>query len=221
MTLQGKVVGFGMCASHCNLERALGALEQLVQTGAEVIPILSHNTVNTATRFGSGLDWVRRTEEITGRPVLRDIPEVEPFGPKKTLDVMAVVPCTGNTLAKLANAITETPVAMAVKATLRNGRPVVLAVTTNDGLGLNAKNLGLLLAARGFYFVPFGQDHPFTKPTSIEADFDLLIPTIEAALEGRQLQPLLIDRQALERVTPAAVPNPVGAPVLRDVPCTT
>lgn len=191
--LAGRRIGFAMAASHCNLARAVKAMEQVVAEGAEVIPIFSHNVQTTETRFGTPDDWAREVERITGRRPLTTIPEVEPFGPRKEVDCTVVCPCTGNTLAKLATAINDTPVCMAVKATLRNQRPVVLAITSNDVLGMNARNLGFLLAAKGFYFVPFGQDNPQTKPTSVDARIEeFLVPTIAAALEGRQVQPLLL-----------------------------
>lgn len=191
--LAGRRIGFAMAASHCNLDRAVKALEQVVAEGAEVIPVFSHSVQTTETRFGTPDHWAAEVERITGRRPLTTIPEVEPFGPRQEVDCTVVCPCTGNTLARLANAINDTPVAMAVKATLRNQRPVVLAITSNDILGLNARNLGILLAARGFYFVPFGQDNPATKPTSVDARIEeFLVPTIAAALEGRQLQPLLL-----------------------------
>lgn len=192
MKLAGKRVGFAMTASHCSLERALTTLAEVVDSGADVVPIISANTAGINSRFGQGDDWVRRAEIITGKTAVRTISDAEPFGPQKLLDVLLVLPCTGNTLAKLANAITDTPVAMACKAHLRNGRPVVLAVTTNDGLGMNASNLGVLLASKNFYFVPFGQDNPISKPTSLEANFSLAVPALEMALEGRQIQPLLV-----------------------------
>lgn len=191
MPLSGKVIGFGLSASHCNLEKAMAAVQSVRDAGARVVPVLSYNASTVETRFGKPEDWMTALEQITGERPKSTIPEVEPFGPQKLLDAMVVLPCTGNTLAKLANAITESPVHMAAKSTLRNSRPVILAVTSNDILGLNAKNLGILLAARHFYFVPFGQDNPFAKPTSVEAHFDLVAPTVVAALEGRQLQPLL------------------------------
>lgn len=191
-SLAGKTIGFGMCASHHNRAKAMHALAAVVAAGARAVPILSENAQSTATRHGSGEDWVNEAREITGERPLRTIPEVEPAGPQKWFDAMVVLPCTGSTLAKLANAITESPIHMGVKATLRNGRPVVLGIATNDALGLNARNLGVLLAARHFYFVPFGQDDPAAKPTSCEARFELIVPTLEEALRGRQLQPLLV-----------------------------
>lgn len=191
--LAGKRLGVAMAASHCNLARAMKQLEVLVAEGADIIPIISANVRTTTTRFGDPDHWITQIERITGKFPLSSIPEVEPFGPKVQLDCLAVMPCTGNTMAKLANAINDTAVTMAAKAQMRNHRPVVLAVTTNDGLGMNARNLGTLLAARNVYFVPFRQDNPLGKPTSIDADVEgYLVPTILAAMEGRQIQPLLL-----------------------------
>ncbi|MFZ5813754.1 MAG: dipicolinate synthase subunit B [Bacillota bacterium] len=191
--LAGRRIGVALSASHCNLDRAMVQLKRLVAEGAELIPIISANVRSTETRFGRPDDWITQIEQICGRHPLMSIPEVEPFGPKIQLDCLIVMPCTGNTMAKLANAINDTPVCMAAKAQMRNHRPVVLAVTTNDGLGMNARNLGALLVARNIYFVPFRQDNPAGKPTSIDADIENhLIPTVLAAMEGRQIQPLLL-----------------------------
>lgn len=191
--LAGRKIGFAMAASHCNLERAARALAQVAAAGAEVIPILSHSVQTVTTRFGGPEKWLEQVRAISGREPLTTIPEVEPFGPRQEIDCMVVCPCTGNTLAKLANAVNDSPVCMAVKATLRNGRPAVLAITSNDILGLNARNLGTLLAAKCIYFVPFGQDNPLGKPTSCDARIEeYLVPSIAAALDGRQLQPLLL-----------------------------
>lgn len=191
--LTGKRIGVALSASHCNLARAIAQLRVLRDEGAEIVPVISTNVRTTETRFGKPDDWITQIEQICGRHPLMTIPEVEPFGPRIQLDCLVVMPCTGNTLAKLANAINDTPVCMAAKAQMRNHRPVVLAVTTNDGLGMNARNLGALLVARNIYFVPFRQDNPTGKPTSIDADIETyLLPTILAAMEGRQLQPLLL-----------------------------
>lgn len=192
-TLAGRRIGVAMAASHCNLARAMKQVQVLVDEGADLIPIISQNVRSTETRFGKPDDWITQIEQITGKYPLSSIPEVEPFGPKIQLDCLVVMPCTGNTMAKLANAINDTPVCMAAKAQMRNHRPVVLAITTNDGLGMNARNLGTLLATRNLFFVPFRQDNPTGKPTSIDADVEgYLLPTIEAAMEGRQVQPLLL-----------------------------
>lgn len=191
--LAGKTIGVAMAASHCNLDRAMTRVEALVAEGARVIPIFSANVQTTATRFGEPDQWHSRALTITGQEPLTSVPEVEPFGPKRTLDCLTVMPCTGNTLAKLANAINDSAVTMAAKAQMRNHGPVVLAITTNDGLGLNARNLGALLVARNIYFVPFRQDNAQGKPTSLDADIETyLIDTILAAMEGRQVQPLLL-----------------------------
>lgn len=171
----------------------MAQLRLLVDEGAEVIPVISTNVRSTETRFGTPDDWITKIEAITGRRPLSSIPEVEPFGPKVLLDCLVIMPCTGNTMAKLANAINDSPVTMAAKAQMRNHRPVVVAVTTNDGLGMNARNLGALLSSRNIFFVPFGQDNPAGKPTSIDADIEqFLLPTILEAMQGRQLQPLLL-----------------------------
>lgn len=191
--LTGRRIGVAMSASHCNLARAMTQLQVLVDEGAELIPIISSSIRTTETRFGSPDDWITQIERISGRRPLMTIPEVEPFGPKVKLDCLLVMPCTGNTLAKLANAINDTPVCMAAKAQMRNHRPVVLAITTNDALGMNARNLGALLGARNLYFVPFRQDNPTGKPTSVDADVEqYLVPAILEAMEGRQVQPLLL-----------------------------
>ncbi len=196
MELAGKRVGFALTGSHCTLARMLPQISRLMSEGAEVIPILSPAVATLDTRYGTAAAWREQIRAATGREPLTSFPEVEPIGPQRLLDVLVIAPCTGNTLAKLANAITDTPVLMAAKAQLRNGRPVVLAISTNDGLGLNARNLGVLLATRNIYFVPFGQDNPQGKPNSLDADERLLIPAVLEALEGRQLQPLLIARPA-------------------------
>ncbi len=194
MSLHGKRVGFALTGSHCTLDRAFPEIERLVAEGADVTPIVSEAVSTTETRFGAPESWLGRLHQVTGKRPLKRIAEVEPIGPERLLDVMVVAPCTGNTLAKLANAITDTPVVMACKAHLRNQRPVVLAISTNDGLSASAKNLGLLLNMRHIYFVPFGQDNPDAKPNSLDSDLTLLVPAIEAALSGRQLQPILVQR---------------------------
>jgi len=194
LTLTGKTIGFGLTGSHCTLSRVFVLLEELVRLGADVVPVVSEAVATTATRFGTPDDWLGELRRVTGKEPLRTISEVEPFGPEKRLDIMVVAPCTGNTLAKLANGITDTPVTMACKAHLRNQRPVVLSISTNDGLGMNARNLGVLLNTRHVYFVPFGQDNPEVKPNSLDSDLGQLVPAVEAALEGRQVQPLLVRR---------------------------
>lgn len=194
MVLAGRRIGFALTGSHCTLARIVPEMRRLVDEGAEVVPILSPAVATVDTRYGTAACWREEVEKIAGRRSLTSFPEVEPIGPERLLDILVIAPCTGNTLAKLANAITDTPVLMAAKAHLRNGRPLVLSISTNDGLGLNARNLGVLLATRNIYFVPFGQDNPKVKPNSLDADEGQLLPTVLAALEGRQLQPLLICR---------------------------
>jgi len=192
--LVGKKIGFVLTGSHCTMSRVLPQVARLISEGADVTPILSPAVATSDTRYGKAAELRLQLAATTGREPWTAFTEVEPSGPKKLFDVVVVAPCTGNTLAKLANGITDTPSTMAVKAHLRNGRPVVIAVSTNDGLGANARNIGQLLNAKNFYFVPFGQDNPFEKPYSLEAKLELLTETIEQALIGRQLQPVLIER---------------------------
>lgn len=192
--LQGKTIGFGLTGSHCTFEETMPQIKRLVDAGARVIPIVTQTIMTTDTRFGTSESWQKQLVEITGEKIISTIPEAEPLGPSKLLDLMVIAPCTGNTTSRLANAITDSAVLMAAKATMRNLRPVVIAISTNDGLGLNAVNIAKLLSAKNIYFVPFGQDAPDKKPNSLVARMDLVKETCEAALEGRQLQPLLIER---------------------------
>ena len=185
-------VGFAVCGSFCTHAKVLEALEQLTKEYETVIPIVSETAGNTDTRFGTSDALLERLRELTGREPLMDIPSVEPIGPTGLLDVLVIAPATGNTLAKLAAGITDTAVTMAAKAHLRNGRPVVIAVASNDGLSAGAKNIGELLVRKNYYFVPFGQDSAILKPCSLMADFTLLPQTIDAALRGEQLQPVLL-----------------------------
>ena len=189
--LSGVRVGCAMTGSFCTFKRAFSAWEALRQAGASLLPIMSFNAAGTDTRFYAADDAVRAFEAIAGQPVIRTIAQAEPIGPKKLLDALVIMPCTGNTLAKLANGIADTPVTLAAKSHLRNGRPVVIAVSTNDALGQNAKNIGTLLAAKHFYFVPMRQDDSAEKPNSIVVAFDLLQETLQFALAGRQIQPIL------------------------------
>lgn len=191
MTVKGKNIGYAFTGSFCTISETIKEMERLVFLGAEVYPILSYTVAKTDTRFGRADDLRRRIELVTGRDCIDTITLAEPIGPKNLLDLIVVAPCTGNTLSKIANGITDTPVTMAVKAQLRNQKPVVLAIATNDGLGANAKNIGILLSTKNIYFVPFGQDDPEKKNNSLIAKFSMIVPTIELALEGRQIQPLL------------------------------
>ena len=185
-------VGFAVCGSFCTHDKVLRALEEVTKLYETVIPIVSEISAFTDTRFGTSEDLLDRLEELTGREVLCDIPTVEPIGPKSLLDLLVIAPATGNTIAKLASGITDTAVTMAAKAHLRNGRPVVIAMASNDGLSAGAKNIGELLVRKNYYFVPFGQDSAILKPCSLMADFTLLPQTIDAALRGEQLQPVLL-----------------------------
>ncbi len=192
IALEGKTIGWALCGSHHTLARVLPVMAEVAHSGARVIPVVSETITSTVTRFGGPEHWLSAITESAGQPPLTTIPEVEPFGPDRTLDALIVAPCTGNSLAKMANAVTDSAPLMAVKAQLRGGGPVVLGITTNDALGLNARNLATLLVARNVFFVPFGQDNPETKPTSLVAHFELCADTLRAALAGRQLQPLLV-----------------------------
>lgn len=191
MTLQGKRIGWALTGSFCTYEQIIAPLQEMVSQGADVHPIMSDVSYENDTKFGSALHWRNLIETITGRKIIHTIIGAEPIGPGKMLDLLIVAPCTGNTIAKLANAITDSPVTMAAKAHLRNSRPVLIAISTNDGLGLNAKNIGLLLAARHIFFVPFGQDNPTGKPTSLVADMSLITESALKALAGQQIQPVL------------------------------
>ena len=192
MRLDGIKVGFALTGSHCTLDEIYNEMEKVKNEGAQLFPIISQSVDQTVTRFGSPDKWKLELTRITGKKVINSLAGAEPVGPQKLLDVLVIAPCTGNTLAKLANAITDTPVLMATKAHLRNQRPVVLAISTNDGLGLNAKNIGVLLNTKDIYMVPFGQDSPTGKPNSLKADMSLIVDTILHSLEGRQLQPVLL-----------------------------
>lgn len=183
-------IGFAMTGSFCTFAEVFPVMEQLAQ-GHTVIPIFSPISATADSRFGCGTEFLQRAEAITGQKAITTIPQAEPIGPKKLLDVLVIAPCTGNTLAKLAHSIADTPVTMAVKSHLRNGRPVVIAVSTNDALAGAAENIGRLFSRKHYYFVPFGQDDPEKKPTSMVADFTKIPQTIEAAVEGRQIQPIL------------------------------
>ena len=185
-------VGFALTGSFCTLDKALRAMEETAQAYPDSLPILSETTGSTDTRFGRGEDFRQAAEEICGHRAVASIREAEPIGPRQLLDVLVIAPCTGNTLAKLAAGVADTAVTMAAKAHLRNGRPVVVAVSTNDGLGGAARNIGELLCRKHYYFVPFRQDDPVGKPTSLVADMDLVPATVAAALRGEQLQPLLL-----------------------------
>lgn len=190
--MENITLGFAMCGSFCTFDPVLTALEALKVQYPDIIPILSPASASTDTRFGTAAHFRSRLESICGHDVWDTIAQVEPIGPKKLLDALIVAPATGNTLAKLACGIADTPVTLAVKAHLRNERPVILAVSSNDALAANAESIGRLLTRRHHYFVPMRQDAPHKKPRSVVADFSLLPQTVEAALRGEQLQPILL-----------------------------
>lgn len=191
MSLKGRRIGFGLTGSHCTYEAVVPELEKLTALGAEVVPIVTYTVSSTDTKFGDGEDWIGKIEKAAGRRVISSIVEAEPLGPKEPLDCMVIAPLTGNSMSKFANALTDSPVLMAAKATLRNRKPVVLGISTNDALGLNGVNLMRLMSAKNIYFIPYGQDDPVKKPTSMVARMELLSDTVEAAIQGTQLQPVI------------------------------
>lgn len=194
MDLKGKTIGFGLTGSHCTFAEVMPEIQKLVDAGAEVVPVISHTVATTDTRFGNSNDWQVQLRTITGNDIIATIVDAEPLGPSKRFDVMVIAPCTGTSLSKLANAVTDSAVMMATKATLRNLHPVVLAISTNDGLGLNAANVAKVMATKNIYMVPYGQDAPDKKPNSLVARMELIKETCEAALEGKQLQPMLVEK---------------------------
>ncbi len=192
MSLHNKNIGIALTGSFCTFDKAFEEIEHLLAEDANVHPILSFNSQKIDSRFGKAADFYERLKQMTGKDPITTIEDAEPIGPKNLFDILAILPCTGNTLAKLANGITDTPVLMAAKAHIRNNKPLVISVATNDALGLNLKNIGTLLNTKNIYFVPFGQDSPDTKPKSMIAHTHLLKLTLESALEGEQIQPVVI-----------------------------
>ena len=191
MKLKGKKIGVALTGSFCTYEKTFVQLRKLKQEGAEIVTIFSNASQTIDSRFGSPEDFMKEAEEITGSRPLLTISQAEPIGPKSLLDLLIILPCTGNTAAKLANGITDSPVLMAAKAHLRNEKPLLLSISTNDALGMNMKNIGILLNVKHIFFVPFGQDAPEKKPNSMIAKTEMLIPAAEAALEERQYQPII------------------------------
>ena len=188
-------IAFAMCGSFCTFEAAVPQVARLVSAGWKVLPVMSFSAAGLDTRFGRAADWKEKLEEITGQPVRASLTAVEPLGPKGLAQGLVIAPCTGTTLARLAAGLSDTPVTLAAKSLLRVGCPVVIAVSTNDGLAASARNIGALLDKKNVYFVPFRQDDPAKKPTSLVADFSQVEDTIDAALAGRQLQPVLLGSQ--------------------------
>ena len=185
-------VGFAFCGSFCTHQKVLREYLRLTEEYETVVPIVSETTAATDTRFGTAEEFLRTIEQAAGRDAICSVRDAEPIGPKKLLDILVIAPCTGNTLAKLANGVTDSTVTLAAKAHLRNGRPVLLAIASNDALAANAENIGKLMARRNYYFVPFGQDDPEGKPCSLVADMTRIPEALEAALQRRQLQPILL-----------------------------
>ena len=192
MNLEGKKIGFVITGSFCTFRKTIDELKKIVKLGAKVVPIMSENSYTLDTKFGKAQDFIDEIEEITGKKILHTIQEVEPIGPKDMLDIMVVAPATGNTMAKLANDIIDGPAVMAVKSHLRRERPVVIGISTNNGLSGAGENIGKLLNMKHYFFVPFRQDNPITKPRSLVFDHTYLIKTIEQALENEQIQPILL-----------------------------
>ncbi len=192
MNVKGKNIGIAFTGSYCTFDKVFPEIERLVKENANVYTIFSEQSQKTDTRFGKAADFLKQAKDMTGNEPILTIAEAEKLGPNNILDTIAIAPCTGNTLSKMANAITDSPVLMAAKGLLRNNKPVILTISTNDALSNNLKNIGLLINSKNIYFVPFGQDNYKGKPHSMVADFTLLLPSIENALEGRQLQPVIL-----------------------------
>lgn len=190
--MKGITAGFALCGSFCTIKKAVAQLKALKIEGVDIFPIMSPIVYTSDTRFGTAKDLIDEVEAVTNRKIITTVVEAEPIGPKKLLDLMIIAPCTGNTLSKLANGITDTSVTMAAKAHLRNGRPLLLAIATNDGLSACGTNIGKLMNTKNVYFVPFGQDDANGKPTSLIADFEKIPLAAKTALTGNQLQPILL-----------------------------
>lgn len=184
-------IGFAITGSFCTFEKIKKIIEKMTKEGMELTPVFSENTRKIDSRFGKAEGFVEEIEQLVGKKGIYTIQEAEPIGPSGCFDAMVIAPCTGNTMAKLSAGITDTPVLMAAKAHLRNEKPLILAVSTNDALGINFKNLGLLANMKNIYFVPFGQDNYEKKPKSMIAHMELIPETIKEALNGRQIQPMV------------------------------
>lgn len=192
MRFENLKIGFILTGSFCTFNKVIPVIKELKEMGADILPIMSYNAYNLDTKFGKASDFINEIELITEKEIIHTIQGAEPIGPKGLTDIMIIAPCTGNTIAKLANDIIDTPATMAAKSHLRNNKPLVIAISTNNGLSGNAENIGKLLNRKHYYFVPFRQDNPITKPRSIVFDAEYIIKTLEYALEGEQISPILI-----------------------------
>lgn len=191
--LKNKKIGFVMTASCCTYRKAISQIKQLVEIGADITPIFSYNLQTLDSRFGKASEVMKEVEELCGKKALLTIPEVEPIGPQGYLDLLIIEPCSGNTLAKITSAIVDTPAVMAAKSMLRNCKPVIIAISSNDALGLNLKNIGTLINQKNIYFVPFGQDNFKNKANSMISNFELTVETLEYALVNKQIQPIIVE----------------------------
>lgn len=192
MDFSGIKIGFVLTGSFCTFKKVLPKMKELVSLNADILPIMSDNAYKLDTKFGKAIDFIDEIEKITSKKIIHSIQDAEPIGPKRLTDIMIIAPCSGNTMAKLACDIIDTPATMAAKSHLRNGLPLVIAPSTNNGLSGNAENIGKLLNRKNYYFVPFRQDNPITKPRSIVFDSEYIIPTIELALQNKQISPILL-----------------------------
>lgn len=192
MNLKSKKIGFALTGSFCTFSKTIEQIKKLVEIGAEVIPIMSYNSYDLNTKFGDANEHIDKIESITKNKIIHTIQDAEPIGPQHLTDIMIIAPCSGNTIAKLANGITDTPVLMAAKSHLRNSNPLVIAISTNDGLSGSAENIGKLLNRNNYFFVPFRQDNPITKPRSLVFDSSYIIRTLETSLDKEQIQPIIL-----------------------------
>lgn len=192
MKLKNVNIGFAITGSFCTFSKVIEIIKEIVKQEANVIPIMSYNAYNLDTKFGKANDYIEEIEEITGNKIIHTIQDAEPIGPKELTDILCIVPASGNTIAKLANGINDTPVLMATKSHLRNNKPVVIAISTNDALSGSAANIGTLLNRKNYYFVPFSQDNPITKPRSIVFNTHYVVKTLEHALDYNQIQPIIL-----------------------------
>ena len=192
MKLQNKNIGFILTGSFCTFRNTIIQIKNIIDEGANVLPIMSYNAYELDTKFGKAKDFINEIEDLTGNSIIHTICDAEPIGPKHMTDIMVIAPASGNTMAKLANGIIDTPATMAAKSHLRNNLPIVLAISTNDGLSGSAENIGKLLNRNNYFFVPFRQDNPITKPRSLVFDPNYIVKTVEHALDNKQIQPMLL-----------------------------